>query len=88
VAFRCVCVRARHDFFRWSLWSVCQVSARMADDGADVEALMARMERLQAAIDAVNGWELDRQLERATDALRCPPGWTTEQSWQKNGFRV
>ena len=46
----------------------------MAEDGADVEALMTRMDRLQAQIDAGEGWELERQLQRATDALRCPPG--------------
>ncbi len=39
-----------------------------------MDALMAKMDRLQNEIDAKNGWELDRQLERATDALRCPPG--------------
>ena len=32
------------------------------------------MGELQDKIDAVNGWELDRQLEIAMDALRCPPG--------------
>lgn len=51
-----------------------QVSQKMADPDADVDALMARMDRLQSEIDAGNGWELERQLERATDALRCPPG--------------
>ena len=51
-----------------------QVSSAMAEDGADVDALMARMDRLQAEIDAREGWELERQLQRATDALRCPPG--------------
>ncbi|CAN0453166.1 unnamed protein product, partial [Ectocarpus sp. 8 AP-2014] len=29
---------------------------------------------LQNAIEAANGWELDRVLERAMDALRCPDG--------------
>ncbi len=46
----------------------------MAEPGADVDALMGRMDRLQAEIDAANGWELERQIERATEALRCPPG--------------
>lgn len=46
----------------------------MGEAGADVEKLMARMDLLQTAIDAANGWELERQLQRATDALRCPPG--------------
>eukprot|EP00475_Leptophrys_vorax_P002174 TRINITY_DN11236_c0_g1_i1.p1 TRINITY_DN11236_c0_g1~~TRINITY_DN11236_c0_g1_i1.p1 ORF type:complete len:512 (+),score=37.40 TRINITY_DN11236_c0_g1_i1:224-1537(+) len=39
-----------------------------------MDKLMARMERLQTQLDACNGWELDRQLQRAMDALRCPPG--------------
>ncbi len=48
----------------------------MAEPDAEVDALMARMDRLQSEIDAGEGWELERQLERATDALRCPPGFT------------
>src|SRR5205807_5966578 len=35
---------------------------------------MAEQAKLQDRIDAVNGWELDRQLEIAMDALRLPPG--------------
>lgn len=31
-------------------------------------------ERIQDRIEAANGWELDRSIERARDALRCPPG--------------
>lgn len=50
-----------------------KVSAEMAMEGADLAKLMSKMENLQAALDACNGWELDRQLERALDALRCPP---------------
>ena len=46
----------------------------MAEDGADMDSLMKRMDALQTEIDAANGWELERQLERATEALRCPPG--------------
>ena len=47
---------------------------KMAEGGDDYEALMTRMDKLQAAIDAIEGWELERQLERAMQALRCPPG--------------
>ena len=50
------------------------VSAEMADPDADMEAAMARMERLQSAIDAANGWELDRSVQQAMESLRCPPG--------------
>lgn len=51
-----------------------QVSRDLSSDGADMERLTKEMDRLQNAIEAVNGWELDRVLERAMDALRCPPG--------------
>lgn len=47
---------------------------KMAEGGADYDALMKKMDKLQTAIDAIEGWELDRQLERAMQALRCPPG--------------
>ncbi|MDO5721277.1 MAG: energy-dependent translational throttle protein EttA [Actinomycetaceae bacterium] len=50
-----------------------EVSAQMADPDADFDALMEEMGQLQADIDAVNGWDLDSQLEQAMDALRCPP---------------
>ena len=55
------------------LWG-WQVSSAVGEAGADVDKLMTRMDQLQTAIDAANGWELERQLQRATDALRCPPG--------------
>eukprot|EP00903_Cladosiphon_okamuranus_P008494 g8161.t1 len=51
-----------------------QVSADMSSDGADMDKLSKEMDRLQNAIEAANGWELDRVLERAMDALRCPDG--------------
>ena len=50
-----------------------QVSIKMGD-GGDVEALMSKMDKLQTELDAIDGWEIDRQLGRAMDALRCPPG--------------
>jgi len=53
------------------------ISQRMCepDVGEDeMTALMAEMGNLQDRIDAVEGWELDRHLEVAMDALRCPPG--------------
>ena len=40
---------------------------------------MARMDELQTQIDAANGWEIERTLQRATDALRCPPGVHRQQ---------
>ncbi len=40
---------------------------------AEMEKVMAEYGRVQDAIEAANGWELDRTLETAMDALRCPP---------------
>ncbi|WIK64864.1 energy-dependent translational throttle protein EttA [Gleimia hominis] len=51
-----------------------EVSEQMGDPDADFDALMEEMGKLQSEIDAVNGWDLDSQLEQAMDALRCPPG--------------
>ncbi len=39
----------------------------------DMEALIELQGKLQEQIEAVNGWELEHQLEIAMDALRCPP---------------
>ena len=49
------------------------VSAEMCEPEADMDALMAEMGELQEKIDAVDGWEIDRTVEMAMDALRCPP---------------
>ena len=43
---------------------------------ADMNKLMERQARLQDKIDAEDAWELDRRLEIAMDALRCPPADT------------
>lgn len=50
------------------------VAAEMADPDADFEALTEEMGDLQEKIDAADGWELDRTIQIAMDALRCPPG--------------
>ena len=39
-----------------------------------MEALIAEQGELQEQIDRADGWELDRTIEIAMDALRCPPG--------------
>jgi ATP-binding cassette ChvD family protein len=44
----------------------------MSDD--EMEKLLARQAELQDKIEAANAWELDRTVEIAMDALRCPPG--------------
>ncbi|HEX7614834.1 MAG TPA: energy-dependent translational throttle protein EttA [Thermoanaerobaculia bacterium] len=40
---------------------------------AEMEKVMAEYGKVQDAIEAANGWDLDRTLETAMDALRCPP---------------
>ncbi len=51
------------------------VSAKMAEpmDDDEMEKALERMGRLQDEIDAVDGWELDRQVNIAMDALVLPP---------------
>ena len=39
-----------------------------------MDALIAEQGELQEKIDAADAWELDRTVEIAMDALRCPPG--------------
>ncbi len=51
-----------------------EVSDLMGQPDADFDKLLAEQARLQDKIDAVNGWELERKLEIAMDALRCPLG--------------
>ncbi|MCB9978219.1 MAG: energy-dependent translational throttle protein EttA [Rhodospirillales bacterium] len=50
------------------------VAAQMGEPDADFDALAEEMGRLQEEIDAADGWEIDRTVEIAMDALRCPPG--------------
>ncbi|QIV85774.1 energy-dependent translational throttle protein EttA [Glutamicibacter mishrai] len=51
-----------------------EISEEMAQEGADFDALLEEMGKLQEAIDAADAWDIDNQLEQAMDALRCPPG--------------
>ena len=52
-----------------------EISAAFAEPMSDDEmnGLLTEQGELQNQIDAVNGWELDRVLEQAADALRLPP---------------
>ena len=52
-----------------------EIAGRMADpgEGDDLDKLMDEMGRLQEKIDACNGWELDRMMDIASDALVLPP---------------
>ena len=43
-------------------------------DADDMDKLLSEQARVQDAIEAANGWDLDRTVEIAMDALRCPPG--------------
>src|SRR6266404_2105622 len=52
------------------------VSARFAEDlsEAEMDALIAEQGELQEKIEQAGAWDLDRTVEIAMDALRCPPG--------------
>ena len=53
-----------------------EISARFAEplDDDEMAKLLEEQGELQEKIDAANGWELERTVEIAMDALRCPPG--------------
>ena len=53
-----------------------EISAKFGEplDDDEMNALLAEQAELQEKIDASNGWELQRTVEIAMDALRCPPG--------------
>jgi ATP-binding cassette ChvD family protein len=50
-----------------------EVCSAMGEPDANFDKLLAEQAELQDQIDAVSGWDLDRQLEIAMDALRLPP---------------
>ncbi len=52
------------------------VSAKLGEDitPEEMEKLIDKQAALQDKIDAVNAWDLDRTLDIAMDALRCPAG--------------
>ncbi len=43
------------------------------DDPDKMESLIARQAELQDKLDAADAWNIDNRLERAMDALQCPP---------------
>ncbi len=53
-----------------------EISARFAEplDDEEMAALLEEQGELQEKIDAAGAWELERTVEIAMDALRCPPG--------------
>ena len=53
-----------------------EINARLGEPLGDdeMEKVLAEQARVQDAIEAASGWDLDRTVEIAMDALRCPPG--------------
>ncbi len=50
------------------------IGMEMAEDGADFDKLSEEMAKLQDELDVSGGWEIERTVEIAMNALRCPPG--------------
>jgi energy-dependent translational throttle protein EttA len=63
-----------------------EISEKFAEPMSDDEmnALLEEQAKLQDAIDAAGGWELERKLDIAADALRLPP-WDAEVSKLSGG---
>ncbi|MAF91472.1 MAG: energy-dependent translational throttle protein EttA [Bdellovibrionota bacterium] len=55
-----------------------EISMKFAEPMSDDEMndLLEKQAKLQDIIDSQNGWELDHKLDKAMDALRCPPADT------------
>ena len=53
-----------------------EINAKLGEpmDADEMEKILAEQARVQDAIEAANGWDLDRTVEIAMDALRCPSG--------------
>jgi len=54
-----------------------EVNNAFADENADFDALLKEQADLQDKIEAAGGWEVDRMLDKAAEALRLPP-WDAE----------
>ncbi len=65
-----------------------EISERFAEpmDDDEMTALLEEQGKLQDAIDACNGWEIERQLEIAADALRLPD-WEAQVDQLSGGER-
>ncbi len=50
-----------------------RINEQFAEPDADFDKLIARQGELQERLDHVDAWNIDNKLERAMDALRCPP---------------
>ncbi|MBW6493042.1 MAG: energy-dependent translational throttle protein EttA [Burkholderiaceae bacterium] len=65
-----------------------EISERFAEpmDDDEMARLLEEQGELQGRIDAVNGWEIERRLEVAANALRLPP-WDAEVTKLSGGER-
>ena len=65
-----------------------EISEKFAEpmDDDEMNALLEEQGNLQNAIDAAGGWEVDRKLEVAADALRLPP-WDADVTKLSGGER-
>jgi ATP-binding cassette ChvD family protein len=65
-----------------------EISERFAEpmDDDEMNRLLERQGELQSKIDAAGGWEIERKLEVAADALRLPP-WDADVSKLSGGER-
>ncbi len=50
-----------------------EINEAFGEADADFDKLLERQGTVQEKLDHLNAWELDSRLERAMDALRCPP---------------
>ena len=52
------------------------INARLAEgpDADEMDALLDEQAQVQDSIEAADGWDLDRRIEIAMDAMRLPPG--------------
>jgi len=56
-----------------------KINEQFGEPDADFDKLIARQGELQELLDHADAWNLDNKLERAMDALRCPPeDWKVE----------
>jgi sulfate-transporting ATPase len=65
-----------------------EISERFAEpmDDDEMARLLEEQGELQSRIDAVNGWEIERRLEVAANALRLPP-WDADVTTLSGGER-
>ena len=65
-----------------------EISMKFAEpmDDDEMNALLEEQGKLQDAIDTAGGWEIDRKLEVAADALRLPP-WDADVTKLSGGER-